>query len=95
MENGKNVHFMTPGWIDFWKDIFTGKNEKGWDPITARMNLGVNDKIILLDNGCTKITDEDVLEIFDYIDLPVEIEKIDLDYFLENARKILGITQGM
>ncbi|GMO60221.1 MAG: hypothetical protein Ta2G_20250 [Termitinemataceae bacterium] len=91
LENGQNVHFMTSGWIEFWKDIFCGRNNNGWDSTTARINLGVNDKIILLDSGCTKITDEDVLEIFDYIDLPVEIEKITLDYFLENVKKLLGM----
>ncbi|GMO24463.1 MAG: hypothetical protein Ta2B_03850 [Termitinemataceae bacterium] len=87
-EKGLNVHFMTAGWIAFWKDIFSGENPHGWDPITARMNLGVNDKIIILDSGCVQITDEDILEIFDYIQLPVEVEKLDLDYFKKNVLEL-------
>ncbi|GMO30307.1 MAG: hypothetical protein Ta2F_05730 [Termitinemataceae bacterium] len=91
LEQGLNVHFMTSGWIEFWKDIFEGKNGNGWDPVTARINLGVNDKIIILDTGCKKLSDEDIFEIFDYIQLPIEVEKIQLDYFTQNVIDLISV----
>ncbi|GHV84185.1 hypothetical protein AGMMS50212_15250 [Spirochaetia bacterium] len=79
LDAGMNVHYMSAGWIKFWKDIFVGG--PGWDPVTARMMLGVNDKIVILDTGCVTLSEEDIFEIFDYIQLPIEVEKITLDYF--------------
>ncbi|GHV84183.1 hypothetical protein AGMMS50212_15230 [Spirochaetia bacterium] len=43
--------------------------------------LGVNDKIVILDTGCVTLSEEDIFEIFDNIQLPIEVEKITLDYF--------------
>ncbi|GHU39572.1 hypothetical protein FACS1894190_04900 [Spirochaetia bacterium] len=83
-ENGLNIHYLTSGWVRFWKDIFAGKID-GWDPVTARMNLGVNDKALILDTGCLTITETDMFELFEYTGLSVEIASITLDYFTGNV----------
>ncbi|MHC6203308.1 DUF1638 domain-containing protein [Breznakiellaceae bacterium SP9] len=86
LERGLNVHYLTAGWLRFWKDIFEGA--PGWDPVSARMNLGVNDKAILLDSGCAPCTEEDLFELFEYIGLPIEVEPITLDYFQANVLEV-------
>jgi hypothetical protein len=79
LDAGLNVHYMSAGWIQFWQDIFAGG--PGWDPVSARMALGVNDKIIILDTGCRRLSDEELFEIFEYTQLPIEVEVISTDFF--------------
>ena len=54
---------------------------QGWDEIDARQSFGFYDKILLLDTGIMEINDEDLLEFFEYTQVPIEIETIDLAEF--------------
>jgi hypothetical protein len=79
IENGANVFFMSAGWLQCWKDIF--QNGQGWDATDARINLGIYDKIVVLDSGLVPIVEEDLFEFFDYTSVPVEVEPITMDHF--------------
>jgi hypothetical protein len=74
-----NVFYMTSGWFKYWREIF--QQGQGWDSIDARMNFGLYDKILVLDSGIAEISNEEILELFDYVQVPIDIEQISLDYF--------------
>jgi hypothetical protein len=86
LDGGLNIHYLSAGWIQFWQDIFAGG--PGWDPVSARMALGVNDKAIILDTGCRALSDEELFEIFEYTQLPVEVEPISTDFFKANVLEL-------
>jgi hypothetical protein len=83
IEKTAKVFYLTPGWLLNWKDIF--RQGQGWDEIDARINMGFYDKILLLDTGVSEFSDEDLLEFFEYTQVPIEIEKVDLAVFKENV----------
>jgi hypothetical protein len=87
IEKTAKVFYLTPGWLLNWKDIF--RQGQGWDEIGARMNMGFYDKILLLDTGVSEFSDEDLLEFFEYTQVPIEIEKVDLAVFKENVVKAI------
>jgi hypothetical protein len=88
IEKTAKVFYLTPGWLLNWKDIF--RQGQGWDEIDARQNMGFYDKILLLDTGVSEFSDEDLLEFFEYTQVPIEIEKVDLAVFKENVAKAIG-----
>jgi hypothetical protein len=69
---------VTPAWIDAWPAIMNGL---GWDAVDVRINLGRYDRILLLDAGLAPISDEAILSFYDLVQVPIEIEPIDLQYF--------------
>jgi hypothetical protein len=87
IEKSAKVFYLTPGWLQNWKDIF--RRGLGWDEIDARQNMGFYDKILLLDTGVAEFSDEDLLEFFEYTRVPIEIERVDLAVFKENITKAL------
>ncbi|GAV23252.1 DUF1638 domain-containing protein [Carboxydothermus pertinax] len=68
--------FLTPGWLENWKSIFI--NGLGWDSITARQNFGFYERILLLDTGIKTFKEEEILEFFDYTQIPIETHEISL-----------------
>jgi hypothetical protein len=90
-KSGK-VFYMTAGWLKYWKDIFQGG--MGWDTYDARMNMGFYDQITVLDSGIIDIADEDLMEFYEFTQIPVDVEPIDLDHFkrllLGECRKLTG-----
>jgi hypothetical protein len=87
IEKTAKVFYLTPGWLQNWEDIF--RRGQGWDEIDARQNMGFYDKILLLDTGVSEFSDEDLLEFFEYTQVPIEIEKVDLAVFKENVVKAI------
>jgi hypothetical protein len=87
IEKSAKVFYLTPGWLQNWEDIF--RRGQGWDEIGARMNMGFYDKILFLDTGVSEFSDEDLLEFFEYTQVPIEIEKVDLAVFRENVVKAI------
>jgi hypothetical protein len=80
------IFYLTSGWLASWREIF--QQGLGWDEIDGRINFGRYDQILVLDDGCFPIDEENVFEFFDYTQVPVEIEPIDLAYFK-------GIVEGL
>jgi hypothetical protein len=87
IEKTAKVFYLTPGWLQNWRDIF--QKGQGWDEVDARINFGFYDKILLLDTGVAPLNDEDLLEFFDYTQVPIEIERVDLALFQENVAEAL------
>ncbi|MDR3279831.1 MAG: DUF1638 domain-containing protein [Synergistaceae bacterium] len=73
------LFYMTAGWLRYWRDIF--QKGMGWDTIDARMNMGFYDQVIVLDSGIYEISDEELIEFYEFTQVPVDVEPITLDYF--------------
>jgi Protein of unknown function (DUF1638) len=82
MENkGKDglYFYLSPGWIEAWRDIFQRLN---WDREVARLHLGAFKGAVFLDTlGNAKDYEIELMEFFDYTNLPFEIMPVDLAYF--------------
>lgn len=94
MENkGKEglYFYLSPGWIEAWREIFRRLN---WDREAARLQLGSFKSAIFLDTlGNAKDYENELLEFFDYTNLPFEIMPVDLIHFkslIVNAKDHLG-----
>jgi len=81
--------YLSPGWLEHWKRIF--KEGLGWDSIDARQNLGFYDRILLLDTGVATFSDEQILEFYEYCQVPIEILPVKLDYLRQNLIDTLAI----
>jgi hypothetical protein len=77
---------MTPGWVRAWPGIMEAL---GWSEVDVRINLGRYERILVIDPGLEPLTDEETLLFFDLIQVPVEIEKIDLSVFRDLLSKLL------
>lgn len=75
MDKNGNINYLTTGWLKNWKEISTS-------------GAMVGDKIIYLDCGTNLISDEEILDFFDYANLPIETVKITLDNFKEIIIKL-------
>ncbi len=69
---------MTPGWVRTWPDMMKAL---GWDEVDLRNNLGKYHKILIMDAGIDPLTDEEILCFFDLVQVPIEIEHLDLCNF--------------
>ncbi len=71
--------YLNPGWLDAWKDIFRRLN---WGPEEARMQMGSFKGSVYLDtlNDASE-RQEELLQFFDFTNLPFEIMPVDLGYF--------------
>ncbi|MDJ0306426.1 DUF1638 domain-containing protein [Dehalobacter sp.] len=87
LENSAKIFYLTQGWLQNWREIF--KQGQGWDEIDARQNFGFYDKILLLDTGVSEFKDEDILDFFEYAQVPIEIESIDLAVFKKSVVETL------
>ena len=78
---------VTPAWIAAWPGIMDGL---GWDEVDVRINMGRYDRILLLDSGAVPIKDEEILAFYDLVQVPIEIEQVDLSYFTNLLSQVLG-----
>jgi hypothetical protein len=77
---------MTPGWIRSWPGMMKAL---GWTEVDFRINLGRYDRIVVLDAGISPLTEDEILEFFDLVQIPIEIEELSLDLFEETVRTLL------
>ena len=80
---------MTPGWITMMHQSIKDGN---WRVEDARMNMGWYDQILMLDTGTMPLTDEVLLEFFELTQTPIDILKVDLDYFKQVITNMLEGT---
>ncbi len=71
--------YLSPGWIDAWREIFRRLN---WGPAEARMQMGSFKGTVYMDtlNDASQ-REMELLEFFDFTNLPFEIMPVDLDHF--------------
>ncbi|MDR1301763.1 MAG: hypothetical protein LBK43_04745 [Treponema sp.] len=48
----------------------------------------IADKIVYLDGGTQVISDEDIIEFFNFANVPIEIKRITLDNFRDRVIKL-------
>ncbi len=77
----EKVYWLTPGWLKYWKAIFTD-----WDEAKANETFPKYDKAILLDSlgfYDKYIHDfpEEVLEFSDWMGIPIQPRQVSLDRF--------------
>ncbi|MDR1677028.1 MAG: DUF1638 domain-containing protein [Deltaproteobacteria bacterium] len=73
---------ITPSW--FRKTWFAEdgiRNLLGWDNTDFRQNFGRYDRLLVLDPGFEPLTDMEILEAFEIIEVPIEVEPLALDNF--------------
>jgi len=71
--------YLSPGWLDAWKDIFRRLN---WGPEEARMQMGSFRGSVYMDTlKDAAAREEELLEFFDFTNLPFEIMPVDLGHF--------------
>lgn len=88
LDKEANIFYITSGWLEKWKEIFIAG--LGWDEIDGRQNFGFYDKILLLDLG-TPIDDMDLLEFFEFTQIPIELYPITLDNLKKELTLLLGV----
>ena len=81
IKNGRKVYWLTPGWIKYWKIIFSK-----WDIGLANETFPGNDTAIVLDaldefNNISEKSPEKILEFSDWMKLGIEPYQISLDRF--------------
>jgi len=71
--------YLSPGWLDAWKDIFARLN---WDQAEARLQMGSFRGAIYIDTlSDAHQREEQLLEFFDFTNLPFEVMPVDLSHF--------------
>lgn len=76
----------TQGWMRMIRQSITDSGLMG-DSI--RMMLGYFERILLLDYGVKPYSDEDILTYYDLLQVPIEIEPVQLDYFKRVLNRLL------
>ena len=79
LSNRRKVYWLTPGWITYWKTIFSN-----WDVGLANETFPGNDTAIVLDaldefDTISEKSPEKILEFSDWMKLGIEPQKISLD----------------
>ena len=79
LSKGRKVYWLTPGWITYWKTIFSK-----WDVGLANETFPGNDTAIVLDaldafDTISEKSPEKILEFSDWMKLSIEPQKISLE----------------
>lgn len=77
---------MTPAWI---RMISQSIKEGQWSTTDARLNLGWYDKILILDTGVDPLSDEQIMEFYDLIQVEIDLLAVDLKHFKELLLNLL------
>jgi hypothetical protein len=71
--------YLSPGWLDAWRGIFS---RLGWTPSEARMQMGSFKGVVYMDTLKDAAgREQELLEFFDYTNLPFEVMPVSLDHF--------------
>jgi hypothetical protein len=82
-----NIVYFTSGWLKWWREIF--HHELEYNSLNPHIIMEQCDKIIVLDTGIDDIDEEELLILYDCVQIPIEIEQINLDYFKNTIIKTL------
>jgi hypothetical protein len=85
-----NIVYFTSGWLKWWREIF--HRELEYNPENQHIIMEQCDKIIVLDTGIDAINEEELLKFYDCVQIPIEIEQINLDYFKNTIIKTLQVV---
>ncbi|MDJ0306644.1 DUF1638 domain-containing protein [Dehalobacter sp.] len=65
--------YLTSGWLEKWRELFD--SGFGIDEVELRQSFGFYDRTLLVDTGVSEITDEKILDFFEYTQVPIEMEQ--------------------
>ncbi len=86
LQNDRTIIF-TKGWIKMIKKSL----EKGlWSEVDVRTDFGYYDRALVLDYGTAPLTDLEILSFYDLIQVPIEIEQVNLDHFKTVVNNLVG-----
>lgn len=70
----------SPGWV---RKMWLGRagTATGWTADDYRMQFGRYDRILVLDPGLKPLSDEEIINCFDLVQVPIETLACDLDHF--------------
>ncbi|SJZ83863.1 DUF1638 domain-containing protein [Selenihalanaerobacter shriftii] len=88
LDRKANNFYLTSGWLNNWRKIFV--KGLGWDEIDGRQNFGFYDRILLVDTKVREISDEEILEFFEYAQVAIKPFPTDLNYFKNLILNKLG-----
>ncbi|WP_372683787.1 DUF1638 domain-containing protein [Desulfosarcina sp.] len=77
---------ITPGWIRASSNMMAAA---GYDEVDIRQNFGFYDRFLLMDTGVNPLSEEEILEFYDLVQVPVEIQEISLDHFRAKLAEML------
>ncbi len=77
---------ITPGWIRASANML---DAAGYDEVDIRQKFGFYDRFLLMDTGINPLSEEEILEFYDLIQVPIEIQPISLDCFRSNLIELL------
>ncbi|MDR1081634.1 MAG: DUF1638 domain-containing protein [Deltaproteobacteria bacterium] len=73
---------ITPAWIRrTWFADDGMRKMLGWDDTDFRINFGIYDRILVMDFGLNPLSDEEILDAFSVIEVPIECESFGLEHF--------------
>lgn len=71
--------YLSPGWLDAWHDIFARLN---WGQAEARLQMGSFRGAVYIDTlSDAHQREAELLEFFDFTNLPFEVMSVDLSHF--------------
>jgi hypothetical protein len=77
--NGGLFFYLSPGWLDAWRNIF---EQLGWGQIEARLHMGSFRGVVYMDTlKDASLREQELLEFFDFTNLPFEVMPVDLNHF--------------
>jgi hypothetical protein len=77
--NGGLFFYLSPGWLDAWRNIF---EQLGWGQIEARLHMGAFRGVVYMDTlKDASLREQELLEFFDFTNLPFEVMPVDLNHF--------------
>jgi len=82
---------ITPSWVR--RNWFAEEGLRtllGWDDTDFRLNFGRYDRILVLDSGLESLSEEEILEAFSVVEVPLETAPLSLDRFQELFEEFLA-----
>ncbi|MCP3924234.1 MAG: DUF1638 domain-containing protein [Desulfobacterales bacterium] len=79
-EKQKNrTSIITQGWVRMMNKF----SEQNVNAENIRIMMGWFDQLLYIDSGVASLTDEEIINFYDLVQVPIEIEKYNLDHFQE------------
>ena len=71
--------YLSPGWLDCWREIFS---RLAWGQVEARLQMGSFRGVVYVDTlQDADQRQEELLQFFDFTNLPYEVMPVDLGHF--------------
>lgn len=81
----EGAFFLMPEWLEKWKIIFEKELRFSQD-ISKKLMSEAHKKLVYIDTGCIPVNMPEIRKMSEYLELPYEIEKVDLSILLKNIK---------